>query len=118
MNKASGGDGIPVELFQILKDDAVKDCTQYTSKFGKLSSGHRTLVLINFCTQLGVDLIFSFFSKHFNIHKTIRIMPFITAIGLCVYAIMPTISPNYAFVGLVIGTDRKASCRERVLEYV
>ena len=23
MNKASGGDGIPVELFQILKDDAV-----------------------------------------------------------------------------------------------
>ena len=24
MNKASGGDGIPVKLFQILKDDAVK----------------------------------------------------------------------------------------------
>ena len=42
MNKASGGDGIPVELFQILKDDAVKCCTQYTSKFEKLSSGHRT----------------------------------------------------------------------------
>ena len=42
INKASGGDGIPVELFQILKDDAVKCCTQYASKFGKLSSGHRT----------------------------------------------------------------------------
>ena len=42
MNKASGGDGIPVELFQILKDDAVKCCTQYASKLGKLSSGHRT----------------------------------------------------------------------------
>ena len=41
-NKASGGDVIPVELFQILKDDAVKCCTQYASKFGKLSSGHRT----------------------------------------------------------------------------
>ena len=41
MNKASGGDGIPVELFQILKD-AVKVCIQYASKFGKLSSGHRT----------------------------------------------------------------------------
>ena len=41
-NKVSGGDGIPVELFQILKDDAVKCCTQYASKFGKLSSGHRT----------------------------------------------------------------------------
>ena len=42
MNKASGGEGIPVELFQILKDDAVKVLHQYTSKFGKLSSGHRT----------------------------------------------------------------------------
>ena len=42
MNKGSGGDGIPVELFQILKDDALKCCTQYASKFGKLSSGHRT----------------------------------------------------------------------------
>ena len=42
MNKASGGDGIPVELFQTLKDDAGKCCTQYASKFGKLSSGHRT----------------------------------------------------------------------------
>ena len=31
MNKASGGDGIPVELFQILKDAAVKCCTQYAS---------------------------------------------------------------------------------------
>ena len=42
MNKASEGDGIPAELFQILKDDAWKCCTQYASKFGKLSSGHRT----------------------------------------------------------------------------
>ena len=44
MNKARGGDGIPAELFQILKVDAVKvlHCTQYASKFGKLSSGHRT----------------------------------------------------------------------------
>ena len=42
MNKASVGDGIPVELFQILKDDAVKGYTQYASKYGKLSSGHRT----------------------------------------------------------------------------
>ena len=41
-NKASGGDGIPVELLQILKDDAVKVCTQYASKFRKLISGHRT----------------------------------------------------------------------------
>ena len=35
MNKARGGDEIPVDLFQILKDDAVKVCTQYASKFEK-----------------------------------------------------------------------------------
>ena len=41
-NKASGGDGIPVELFQILKDDAIKVLHSICQKFGKLSSGHRT----------------------------------------------------------------------------
>ena len=41
-NKARGGDGIPVDLFQILKDDAVKVLLQYASTFGKLSSGYRT----------------------------------------------------------------------------
>ena len=40
MNKASGGDGIPVELFQILKDDAVKVLHSICQQ--KLSSGHRT----------------------------------------------------------------------------
>ena len=44
MNKASGGDGIPLELVQILKDDAVKvlQICQHVSKFGKFNSGHRT----------------------------------------------------------------------------
>ena len=42
MNKASGGDGIRVELFQILKDDAVKVVHSICQKIGKLSSGHRT----------------------------------------------------------------------------
>ena len=42
MSKTSGSDGIPVELLQILKDDAVKVLPQYASKFGNLSSGHRT----------------------------------------------------------------------------
>ena len=41
-NKASGGDGIPVELFQILKDDAVKVLHSKCQQTGKLSSGHRT----------------------------------------------------------------------------
>ena len=42
MNKASGSDGIPVELFQILKDDAMKVLHSICQKSGKLSSGHRT----------------------------------------------------------------------------
>lgn len=63
-----------------------------------------TLVLVNFCTQLSIDLVFSFFSKHFNIHKTIRLMPLITAAGLCVYALVPTLFPQYAFPGLALGT--------------
>ena len=41
-NKASGGDGIPVELLKILKDDAVRVHIPYVRKFLKLSSGHRT----------------------------------------------------------------------------
>ena len=40
-----------------------------------------TLVLINFCTQLGVDLVFSFFTKYFDIHKSLRCMPILTALG-------------------------------------
>ena len=35
MNKASGRDGIPVELFQILKDDAVKVLHSIFQKIGK-----------------------------------------------------------------------------------
>ena len=41
-NKASGGNGIPVELFQILKDDAVKVLHSVCQQIWKLSSGHRT----------------------------------------------------------------------------
>ena len=40
-NKSGGADGVPAELFQILKEDAVKCCTQDASKCGKLSNGHR-----------------------------------------------------------------------------
>ena len=42
MDKASGGDGIPDKLFQILKGNAVKLLHSITRKFGKLSHGHRT----------------------------------------------------------------------------
>lgn len=62
------------------------------------------LVLINFCTQLTIDLIFSFFSHRFNIPKTVKTMPVIAVCGLAVYAIYPLIFPDTAYVGLVLGT--------------
>ena len=42
MNKVSGGDRIPAELFQILKDDPVKVLLSICQQIGKLSCGHRT----------------------------------------------------------------------------
>lgn len=63
-----------------------------------------TLVLTNFCTQLGIDLIFTFFSKHFNIRKIVRAMPLLTSLGLIIYALVPTFFPHIAYPGLLIGT--------------
>lgn len=63
-----------------------------------------TLVLVNFCTQLTVDLIFSFFSKHFDIPRTVRIMPLLTSLGLGLYAIGPMLFPQAAYGFLLVGT--------------
>ena len=63
-----------------------------------------TLVLTNFCTQLGVDLVFSLFSRHFNIHKVVKVMPLITSAGLLIYAAVPTFFPEHAYPGLWLGT--------------
>ena len=42
MNKSSGGDGIPVELFQTLKDGAVKVLHSICQQIWKTQHGHRT----------------------------------------------------------------------------
>ncbi len=63
-----------------------------------------TLVLTNFCTQMLVDLVFTIFSKKFNVKKVIRVMPCITSLGLFIYALVPNFFPQYAYVGLVVGT--------------
>ena len=63
-----------------------------------------TLVLINFISQLTIDLIFSFFSKRFNIALTVRIMPVINLIGMLIYALLPKFFPEYAYLCLVVGT--------------
>ena len=63
-----------------------------------------TLVLVNFLTQMAIDLIFTFFSKHFNIRKTIITMPILTSLGLIIYALIPAMFPDHAYIGLLIGT--------------
>jgi fucose permease len=62
------------------------------------------LVLINFSTQLAIDLIFTFFSDKFNIHKTVKITPMLTMIGLLIFTLWPTVFPSVAYIGFVIGT--------------
>jgi len=62
------------------------------------------LVLVNFSTQLIIDLIFSFFSHKFNIQKTVRFMPILTAAGLWIFAASPFIFPEHEYTGLLIGT--------------
>ena len=78
MNKASGGDGIPVELFQILKDDAVKVlhsiCQQIWKtqqwprdwkrsvfiqipKKGKEGSNYRTVALISRASKVMLKIL-------------------------------------------------------------
>ena len=42
MNKASGGDTVPADLFHILKDDAVKMLHSICQQIWKIRSGHRT----------------------------------------------------------------------------
>lgn len=62
------------------------------------------LVLVNFCTQLGVDLLFSFFSHKFNIDKAVKGTPILAAIGLVLYALSPQIFGQNVYVGLLLAT--------------
>ena len=62
------------------------------------------LVVINFATQLGIDLVFSFFSHKFDITKTVRIMPVLSIIGFLIYVAVPIMAPDYAYLGLAVGT--------------
>lgn len=62
------------------------------------------LVLVNFVTQLTVDLIFSFFSHKFNIPLTVKLTPVISLVGLALFVAAPIIFPFNIYLGLVIGT--------------
>ena len=63
-----------------------------------------TLILANFITQLSVDLIFTFFTKYFNVEKVIKVMPLITSFGLFLFAFLPMFFSSHAFWGLLVST--------------
>ena len=62
------------------------------------------LVLINFSTQLIVDLIFSFMSHKINMQVAVKITPLLTLCGLVIYGLTPFILPGNVYFGLVLGT--------------
>ncbi len=62
------------------------------------------LVLINFFTQLIIDLIFSFFSHKFNIPLVVRVTPVLTVVGLLIYALSPFVLGDMVYPGLALGT--------------
>ncbi len=62
------------------------------------------LIVINFATQLGIDLIFSFFSHKFNIPLVVRLMPVLTIVGFLIFVSVPTFLPRFAYLGFALGT--------------
>ena len=62
------------------------------------------LVLINFVTQLTVDLIFSFFSHRLKISAVVRITPIVTMLGLLVYSVPTVFFPKAAYGFILAGT--------------
>ena len=62
------------------------------------------LISVNFLTQLGVDLLFSFRPRLFDIPKVVKFAPLVAAAGLAVYGLWPLLSPATAYAGLLAGT--------------
>ena len=80
MNKASGGDGIPVDLFQILKDDAVKGLYSISQQIWKRSvfipipkkgnakecSNYRTIALISHASKVMLKILQAMLQQYLN----------------------------------------------------
>lgn len=62
------------------------------------------LAVFCFGIQLAVDLVFSFFSSRFDIHKTLVATPLIAFFGVLIYAVLPPLFPDCAYLWLVVGT--------------
>ena len=71
MNKATGGDGIPDELFKILNDDAMKVLHSICHKFGKVSSGQKcsnyhTIVLFSHASKVMLKILQARLQQYMN----------------------------------------------------
>ena len=76
MNKPSGGDEIPSDLFKILKDDTMKVLHSMCQQIWKLSSGHRTgKIKFSFQSQRR--------SMPKNVPATIKLCSFHMLVSLC-----------------------------------
>ncbi len=62
------------------------------------------LVLVNFVTQLTVDLLLSFFSHRINVTAIVRSMPLVSMIGIAVYSVPSLILPSLAYPSIFVGT--------------
>ena len=62
------------------------------------------LVLLNYVTQLLVDIAFSFFSHKFNLSLSVRLTPVLTSLGLLIFSLSPFLFAENVYAGLVIGT--------------
>ncbi len=76
----------------------------FRTLYGLSYSALGLLVLVNFVTQLTVDVIFSLFSHKFNIPKTVKAIPIIAVFGFLVYGLWPFFLPDSVYVGLILGT--------------
>ena len=76
----------------------------FRSLYGFSYSMMGLLVLINFATQLLMDLLLSFFSHRFNVAKTVKSIPVLASFGFFLYGAVPLLFPEAAFWGILAGT--------------
>ncbi len=76
----------------------------FREQYGLSYSQLGFLVLMNYITQLSVDLVFSFFSHRFNIGRVVRTTPILTMVGLVVYSVPTMFFPEAAYGFLLAGT--------------
>lgn len=76
----------------------------FRSSYGISYSQLGLLILINYMTQLGVDLVFSFLPGKINVHKAVKSTPYFMFAGQLLFAAAPLVFPGNTYIGLAIAT--------------